>query len=120
MPEPCGDGASRRKRAPGRCARNRGLGGFQLGMIEVMPLRQAAPQCEQGEVDVTSGAVLQSDQRLGDPGAGIEGERKAPERLAVNLWFPMLLLPHCSSPDELAAKRAICRFYGTAVHPAQR
>src|SRR5205085_3085466 len=71
--------------------RNRRFGSLQFGAIETLPVYQTAPHRQKDEVDVAPGAVLQRDQGLGDTGAGIEGERKAPESIAVNLWFTMLL-----------------------------
>src|SRR5206468_3407301 len=93
-------------------------GGGKLVSVEAMAAPCAEPQCEQHEVDVAAGPVLQRDQCLGDAGPGVKSQGETPQRLTRNIWFSSHLLPHCSLPDARAANRAISRARGPSLRAA--
>ena len=61
---------------------DRSVSDGERGGIEPDPVHRTGPQREQDKVDVTPGAVLQRDQRLGHAGPRIQSQRETPETLA--------------------------------------
>jgi len=85
---------------------NRRLGAGQLAGSETAASARSEPKSEEDQIDVACRAVLDRDQRVGDPGPGIERQREPPEGLAGRVVFtaPDAAL---STPDETRAIRAI-------------
>src|SRR6266851_2568156 len=77
---------------------HRGLGAGQLAGSEKATPACPQPKAEQHQIDVARRTVLDRDQRVGNTGPSIEGEREPPEGLAGRVVVAPI--PHDLLPDE--------------------
>ena len=91
--------AQRRDRGAGDRG-NRRLGAGQLAGSETAASARSEPKSEEDQIDVACRAVLDRDQRVGNPGPGIERPREPPEGLARRVVATRM--PHYRRPMKLA------------------
>ena len=92
--------AQRRDRGGGDRG-DRSLAAGELAGSEKATVARSEPKAEEDQIHIAVRAVLDRDQRVGDPGPGIERQREPPEGLAGRVVFTARM-PHYRRPMKLA------------------